>query len=113
SHLRLGLVNWARSVPFSRMWLALKPFVKIAMYLIVIFCGLLLFSVAFHERSTAGILVGAALCVLGFLGFVALFGDHRWGTVTFVLSLLIVVFGSGALLLVPRPMARRPTELVP
>jgi len=95
------------------MWRALKTFVKIAVYLIVIFCGLLLFSVAFHERSTPGILVGAALCLLGFLGFVALFGEHRWGTVTFVLSLLIVVFGSGALLLVPRPMARRPTELVP
>ena len=95
------------------MWRALKTLLKIAAYLIVIFFGLLLFSGAFHERSMSGIIVGALLCLLGFLGFVALLGEHRWGMVTFILSLLIVVFGGGVLLLIPRPMASRPLELVP
>ena len=94
------------------MWRALKTVLEIAAYLIVIFCGVSLFSVAFHGRSVPGIIVGAVLCLLGFFGFVALFGEHRWGIVTFVLSLLIVVFGGGALVLVPRPMTRPPTELV-
>jgi hypothetical protein len=96
------------------MWRALKTILKTAVYLIVIFCGLFLFSAALHQRSIPGMGVGAGLCLLGFLGFVALFwGHHRFGTVTFVISLLVVLFGGGVFFLVPRPMAHLPTESVP
>jgi len=92
----------------------LKTLLKVAVYLIVIFCGLLLSSFAFHERSTPVIVIGVALCLLGFLGFVALFGQYAWGIFTFGLSLLIVVIGGVVLLLAPqRLMVHRPTEPVP
>jgi hypothetical protein len=96
------------------MWRALKTLIKIAVYLAIILIGLLLLSAAFHQRSTSGILIGVFLCLLGFVGFVALFWGRRWwGTVTFVISLLIVVFGCGVFLLVPRPMAHAPIEIEP
>ena len=95
------------------MWRALKTFLKVAVYLIVIFCGLFLFSVALRQRSVPGMSVGAGLCLLGFLGFVALFWRNRgWGRVMFVLSLLVVLLGAGIFFLVPRPMAHGPTEPV-
>src|SRR5207302_877781 len=97
------------------MWRVLKTLIKIAVYLAIILIGLLLLSAAaFRQQSTAGILIGGFLCLLGFVGFVALFWGRRWwGTVTFVISLLIVVFGCGVLLLVPRPMAHVPIEIEP
>lgn len=96
------------------MWRALKTILKIAIYLIVIFCALLLLSTAFRQQSIAGIGVAAALCLLGLLGFVALFWEHHgFGRVMFVLCLLVIVAGGGAFFFVPRPMALRPTETIP
>ena len=96
------------------MWRALKTVIKIAVYLIVSFCGVFLLSAAFRQHSTPGILIGGFLCLLAFVGFVALFWGHgRWSTVTFVISLLIVLFGCGVFLLVPRPMAHVPIEIEP
>src|SRR5436305_3650405 len=96
------------------MWRALKTFIGIAVYLIVSFCGVFLLSAAFRQHSTPGILIGVFLCLLAFVGFVALFWGHgRWSTVTFAISLLIVLFGCGVFLLVPRPMAHMPIEIEP
>jgi hypothetical protein len=96
------------------MWSGLKTFLKVAIYLVVMFCGLLLLSVAFHQRSAPGIGIAAALCLLGLLGFIALFwGHHRLGTVTFVISVLVVLVGGGAFLVIPRPMAHLRTKIVP
>jgi hypothetical protein len=96
------------------MWPVLKTILKTAVYLIVIFCGLLLFSTTFHQRSMPGMGVAAGLCLLGFLGFVALFWGHRgFGRVMFVISLLVVLVGAGVFFLVPRPMAQHHIEIVP
>lgn len=96
------------------MWHVLKTVLKTAVYLIVIFGGLLLFSAAFRQRSFPGMGVGTGLCLLGFLGFVALFWGHRgFGRVMFVVSLLVVLVGGGVFWLVPRPMALRHIEVVP
>src|SRR5205807_8131078 len=94
------------------MWRALKTFLKIVVYVTVIFCGLLLVSAAAHQRSIPGCLIGILLGLLGIFGLIGAFWRHRWETVTLVISLLVLVVG-GAALLVPRPISHRPTELVP
>src|SRR5438552_1736621 len=90
------------------MWRALKTFLKIVVYVGIIFCGLLLLSAAAHQRSLPGCLIGISLGLLGGFGVIGVFWWHRGETVTLVISLLALILG-GAALLVPRPKS----EVVP
>ncbi|HVI83550.1 MAG TPA: hypothetical protein VM717_12530 [Chthoniobacterales bacterium] len=94
------------------MWRTLKTFLRIVVYVAVIFCGLLLLSSAAHPRSVPGCLIGISLGLLGIFGVIGVFWRQRWETVTLVVSLLALVVGCAALL-VPRPIAHGPSKVVP
>ena len=75
------------------MWHGLKTLLKIAVYVILIFCGLLLVSVAAHNQSVPGRVIASLVALLGAFGVVSLFWLHRLETVTFLISLIVLVFG--------------------
>lgn len=89
----------------------LKTFLKIAVYVALIFCGLLLFSMAAHQQSVPGRFVGGLVTLLGAVGIVGVFWRHRWETITFVISVVVLVLGAAVALLVPKPMAHGPTQV--